>query len=265
MSALPNTVALVIDRYQALLDQQAPQLVTGLYLHGSIALDAFCDGLSDIDFVAVLSRAANSKDIDALERVHAHVAREYPRCLMEGSYLQWRDLGRARESIAPYPCYHDGRMHRAAQHDISPVTWWLLKQHGVAVRGPQPTALDFEITWPEVAAYMVTNLNTYWAMYARRLARRVYQLPDKGVEWAVLGVCRLLYGIQQGTMISKARAGSYALEHVDEEWRPLIREALFVRTGIGERSYRYHSRFKRASDTAAFVKYVITGWGRPAS
>jgi hypothetical protein len=258
---MPEQVALILNQYRSLLEQHAPQRVSGLYVHGSVALGAFCEGLSDIDFIATLTDCPNHKDVSALEHIHKRVTAEHPHCLMEGSYLQWHDLGRPAHAIHPYPCYHDGRMHPAAHHDISPVTWWMLKHHAVAVFGPEPSALDFDIRWEDVRAYMRSNLNTYWASFTTSPRRFLWLLSDAGVQWAVLGISRLLYGLRQGGMISKARAGEYALTQVPARWHPLIREALSRRSGSGPRAYKSAlswARLSRARDSVAYVRYIIT-------
>jgi hypothetical protein len=253
--SLPATVKSCLDRYQALLDQRVPQLVAAFYVHGSIALDAFDEGISDIDFIAVLSRAANHQEIGALEQVHHILSDEFPHSLLEGSYLQWHHLGHPAQEISPYPCYQDGRFHPSAQHDINPVTWWMLKNCAVVIFGLAPAMLDFKADWSDVRAYMLLNLDTYWAAFTKRPARLAYLLSDEGVQWVVLGICRLLYGLQEGTMISKRLAGEYALLRVPPRWHALIHEALDLRAGI--KAPYYKSRLVRASTSVAFLKYVI--------
>ena len=254
--SLPATVKLCLDRYQDLLGQHVPQLVVALYVHGSIALDAFDEGISDIDFIAVLNRVADDNEIDALTQVHRTLAAKFPHSPLEGSYLQWHHLGHSAQEIGPYPCYHDRRFHPSAHHDMNPVTWWMLKNRAVVVFGPDPATLDFKADWQDVRAYMLANLNTYWAAFTKRPIRLAYLLSDEGIQWAVLGICRLLYGLQEGTMISKRLAGEYALTQVPPRWHALIKEALDIRAGI---KARYHTpRFSRALKSVAFLKYIIT-------
>ncbi len=255
---LPENVNPVLTSYLKLIERDPSQRVAGLYLHGSLALGVFCPGQSDVDFIAVLTHAANQADFDHLEQVHRHVASDYPSCAMEGSYLQWHDLGLPARQINPYPCYHDGRMYRASRHDINPITWWMLKHRALTVFGPEPQSLGFAINWVDVRAYMITNLHTYWTVFAsptRSPVRFLWLLTDSGVQWAVLGISRLLYGLREGDMISKSQAGEYALTQVPQKWHPLVHEALNIQRGTGLRTYR--SAWPRARDTAAYVRYII--------
>ena len=51
---LPPSIQPLLDAYLNALNQELPGLVTAVYLHGSIALDAFDPHFSDVDIVAVL-------------------------------------------------------------------------------------------------------------------------------------------------------------------------------------------------------------------
>ena len=50
---LPPSVERLVAAYLTLVDAEVPGLVEGLYLTGSLALDEFRPGRSDVDFVAV--------------------------------------------------------------------------------------------------------------------------------------------------------------------------------------------------------------------
>jgi predicted nucleotidyltransferase len=252
---LPLPVVLLLNRFRCVVDELAPRRLAALYLYGSAALGDFVEGVSDVDLIAVLNREVGGEDVRTLALVHRTIAKEFLRCPMEVSYLQWRDLGCSKEAIPAYPCYHGGRMHRATHHDISPVTWWMLKHHSAVIFGPGHEPLPFEITWGEVRAYMVTNLDTYWAAWMNSPRGRAYLLTDSGVQWAVLGICRLLYGLREGGVISKSQAGRYALTEVSERWASLIEEALALRMGL--RSRCRGGRLARARDSSALVKYMI--------
>ena len=203
----------VVGAYLGGVQERAPDLLAGLYLHGSIALDAF-EASSDVDFVAVLARRAGPADLAALADAHQTVARRYPKHLMDGCYLQLGDLGCSPREIEPFPFCADGKLVAAGHHGVNPVTWWLLKQRGVAALGPEPRTLPFEADWESVRLYMLGNLESYWRSWSRQPRRLILLLSDWGVSWAVLGVSRLWYGLREGDMISKRGAGEYALAHL---------------------------------------------------
>lgn len=255
-SNLPPTVQPLVDEYIGLVHSRLPGLLAGLYLHGSIALNAFTPGLSDIDAITITSRRCTPDDIVALQNIHQTLARRYPKPPWEGSYLQWHDLGGFEDTIPPHPHIHDGIVHPSGYHDINAVTWWILKHRGLAIVGPPPMQLDLKVDWDRLAADMHHNLHSYWARFTTDPRRIAWLLDDYGIQWTVLGVLRQFYSFRERAIISKIEAGRYALMHVDPRWHPLIHEAINLRNG-GHASL-YRSRVVRAIKARAFLQLIIT-------
>jgi predicted nucleotidyltransferase len=256
---IPEPIRPMLRDYLQRVEVGLPGLLEGVYLHGSIALGAFNPRLSDIDFIAVLARCATERDIDALRQVHMEVASTHPEWELEGSYLQWTDLGRFEDAIAPCPYYAEGQLHPRGHYEINSVTWWMLKQHGLALRGPDPRSLDFEVDFELLLANMSHNLNSYWASFTRREGRMKWLLSDQGVQWAVLGVLRQFYTFRERRITSKSGAGEYALAHLPARWHRLIREALNLREQPEARSL-YRCKIVRAAEAVSFLRYVITDY-----
>jgi hypothetical protein len=244
-----------LDEYVTLLESKVPGFVTGLYLHGSLALGAFNERLSDIDFVALLSRRATSADIEHLRAIHRQIAANYPKRLLEGSYLQWDELGKLEEELSPAPFHHDNQFDGSGNFDINSVTWWVLKHRGIGLIGPQPHKLAFEVDWELLVTRMRQNLNSYWVNYVRRPRGITWLLTDFGVEWTVLGVLRQYYTFVAHDITSKSGAGEYALEHLPYKWHRIIREALHIREDKG--TSLYGSRLMRAGEAYNFLRYLI--------
>src|SRR5215813_10369721 len=106
-SRIPELIQPLLNTYLAQVERLLPGFMTGFYIQGSIALGAFNEQLSDIDFIAVISRVCTADDVERLAQIHQTVAHLYPRWSLEGSYLQASDLGQFQETIAAYPTYHD--------------------------------------------------------------------------------------------------------------------------------------------------------------
>jgi len=252
---IPEVIQPMLQAYVDLLNRELPGFVEAVYLHGSIALNAFDELQSDIDTITVISRAAGDGDIQKLTALHKTLAAQYPRPLLEVSYLQASDLGKRESAITPHPTYHDNQLNPASHFDTSPVTWWLLKNKGIAMLGNDPQTLPFTVDWPTLIAYMKPNMNTYWASFTTNPMRMMRNLSDEGVQWVVLGVLRQYYSFRKHDITSKVGAGEYALNHVPKEWHPLIQDALAIRQGRKPSNYR--SRFIRAYAVVRFVRYVI--------
>ena len=256
MSAeISQAVRPVLDEYVALLHDALPGLLAGMYLHGSLALGAFDPKLSDIDFITITSRRCTAADIDSLRAIHKTLLARYPQAQLEGSYLQWHDLGRFQDTIPPQPHFHDGILHANGYHDINAVTWWVLKHRGIPVVGPPAEHLDIQVDWEDLIAKMHRNMNTYWASFTSNPRRMAWLLSDFGVQWTVLGVLRQFYTFREHAITSKIGAGMYGLVHTPRQWRRLIQEAIDVRTGAARSSYSL--RIVRALAAHAFLQLII--------
>jgi hypothetical protein len=238
-----------------LLQERVPDLADACYLHGSIALNAFNDRLSDIDFIAVLRHRPTADELKHLQTIHQIINTEYPRWKLDGSYLQWEDLGRLPNTIAPSPYVAEGIFHPQGHRDLNLVTWWLLKYHGIARFGTLPSQLTFTVSWDELVARMHDNLHRYWYSWTYSPMRLPQLFTDYGIQWTVLGILRLWYAFREGNIVSKTDAGRYALSHLPERWHPLIHEAINLRETPARRLYR--SRICRAYDAVQFLRYII--------
>jgi hypothetical protein len=74
ISRVPDVIKPVLDEYISMVQHRLPDLVTGVYILGSIALDAFNERLSDIDFMTLLNRSCTEDDLQQLEEIHQAMA-----------------------------------------------------------------------------------------------------------------------------------------------------------------------------------------------
>ncbi len=65
---IPEPICPLLQDYLELLSDRVPDLIAVCYLHGSIALDAFNERLSDIDFVTVLRQRPTSEHLTQLHK-----------------------------------------------------------------------------------------------------------------------------------------------------------------------------------------------------
>lgn len=252
---IPVPVLSILENYAALAEQECPGLIRAFYVVGSVALDGYDEQFSDIDFVAVISHPVSPTDMEALEHLHETVHRKFPKSKLSGSYLQWDDLGKFEEDIQPHPYYQDDRLHATGHFEINSVTWWILKNHGVTMWGPEPKDLPFTVDWDVLLANMRENLNSYWLGWTQQPRAFLVLLSDWGVQWTVLGVLRQYYTFRENSIVTKLDAAKYARNNFPDRWQPLIEEAIHIREGRRKRHYR--SRISRMVDTVRFLKYAI--------
>jgi hypothetical protein len=248
---LHDIPARVCRDYLELADRHAPGLVEGLYLSGSIALGDYRPSVSDIDFVAVVGRPP---DPAALRTIHAELKSRGAKPYFDGIYVTWDDLRKDPGQAPEGPSVHWWKVSESTRGERGLVTWHLLAQAGVAVRGPTASDLGIHTDWDKLAEQTRTNLATYWTNWVHRSSRLaswrgMATLSNYLTTWGALGVTRAV-----GEVTSKTAAGEYALEAYDERWHRIVREALRIRLG-GPALYR--DPFRRRADLLAFMTMVL--------
>lgn len=251
---VPEDVQAMLNEYKEQVQALLPDLITGFYLHGSLALGAFTPGLSDVDFIAVVSCRLTQADLDCLNRIHNTLAEKYPNTPLQGSYLQVTDLGKFPHEVGSAPYYSDGLLHPAEHHDLNSITWWLLKHQGITLLGTQAEALPFSVDWRVLLTNTQANLNNYWRTYTARPARIAWLFSDYGIQWAVLGVLRQWYTFEKNSITSKVEAGEYALKQLPARWHKIIQEAVGIRH---TEPSLYGYRLLRAIDAWLFLRFII--------
>lgn len=252
---IPEPVRPILEKYVLLTNQELPNLISGFYIVGSIALGGFNEQFSDIDFVAVLHRELSQADIEKLITIHQIIEKEFSKWKLSGCYLQMDDLGRFENDIKPHPHYHDGKFHTEGYFEINSITWWILKNHGIAIIGKETADLPFTVDWNLLLSWMKKNLNSYWVRWTRRMDRFLVMLSDWGIQWTVLGVLRQYYTFREHSIATKIRAAEYALTCLPIRWHSLIQEAIDIRDG--KKKSHYRSKIVRMMDAVKFLKYVI--------
>ncbi|MDR7275447.1 nucleotidyltransferase domain-containing protein [Catenuloplanes atrovinosus] len=240
----------VAAAYLEIADRHAPGLVEGLYLVGSVALGDYHPGVSDIDFVAVTSSAP---DVAAIRRIHAELHTRHAAPDFDGLYVSWDDLRADPATLPPGIAAHEWRVSAASDFERNLVTWHVLAQGGVPIRGP---AADVFTDWPALAASTRRNLETYWTPWVTQLSRSPLGLSEWATTWTVLGVARLRHTLAAGRVTSKTAAAAYATATYDPRWHRVIEEALRIR--VGGRP-RYRSPLRRRADLLGFARDALRG------
>jgi hypothetical protein len=235
-----------------LLDTLLPGHVEGLYLVGSLALDDFQPGQSDVDFVAITPTPLQQDEIDRLAELHELLQSEYPDLRVDGIYVTQDDLARNPLELGPRPHHHEGEISVAPAFEANPAVWLTLRRHALPVLGPAQPDVRHD---PEVLrSWTLDNLNSYWSGLVQQIRRFVEQrakpLPNDAVFWCISGVPRLHYTLATGDVTSKSGACLYSLEAFPERFHPIIRTALAIRSGEADAAVD-------ARDVHAFMEHVI--------
>ena len=275
IQTLPDEARRAVDRYLGHVDKRLPGRLVGLYVVGSAALGAYRPGRSDIDVVGVTDGRFDPDDRRRLRLVHlgagaGAVGRALARArpMIPGTvnavFVAAEDLARPVTTIVPVAS-HVGHEFRAGEgFDVNPVTWKILADRGVAVRGPEPGELDLDPEPEALRAWNLANLDRYWARYAAAVLAvagggrvRLLRAGSRwGVAWGALGAPRLHFTIATGEIVTKEDAGHYARATFGERWHPLIDEAVAYRLGRPSPGLLADAA-TRARETGLFVQEVV--------
>ncbi len=197
----------------------------GLYLYGSLASGDFDPQSSDIDFVVVTAEKLSSETTASLEEIHTRLNTSGLKWAtkLEGSYITQTAFRRYNPSDGPFPCVNAGAFYLAHHESHWIIQRHILREHGVVLAGPKPETLIDAIQPDDIRQAILGFLNEWWLPMLKqpsRLSSMEYQ------AYAILTMCRALYTLETGTIISKPAAARWAQETLGEQWSTLIHWAL---------------------------------------
>jgi len=199
--------------------------LVGVYLDGSLTGDAF-DQDSDIDFVVVSDQDVSADQFAALQAMHDRIATlDTPWAIqLEGSYIGQRTLRRYDPAHALHPNIERGAGERLkmAQHDAAWIIHcYIVRERGITLLGPPPQTLIDPVSPADLRRAMLSVLSG-WATH---ILDTPAQLKMRGYQsYVVLSLCRILYTLQHGAVVSKPSAAGW-LRQSTSRWAPLIERA----------------------------------------
>ncbi|KMY31931.1 hypothetical protein ACZ11_07045 [Lysinibacillus xylanilyticus] len=258
-SRVPIQVQKILNEYITLFQNKIPNTLEGFYLHGSIALDAYINGSSDIDFIAVVNRSLTEEDVKVISNLHKELNQKYKDTGMDGSYLLVADVGKKQSEVKSCLKVNEGKT-KWGKDDINPITWWILKNKGITIIGPDIAIYNFSLDERVLGDYVLENMNSYWSNRLKKIKKyKAFLIPNKlvdlEVEWSVTGILRQFYTLQEQAIVSKVDACKYAIHHLPEEFHNIINEAISIREGS---NIRYcNSKKQRIDDTIQCMTYIL--------
>lgn len=221
----------------------------GMYLQGSLASGDFDPQRSaDIDFVVVTADELPDEMLPALEAMHGRIAASGLKWAtrLEGDYIPQPVLRRYDPTHARYPHFGMDGHFDVEQHDSNGVIQrYTIREHGVVVAGPAPQTLIDPIQPNDLRRAALAILREWWSPQLHdpiRLHSSEYQ------AYAILTMCRGLYTLQYGIVVSKPVAAQWAQEALGEPWVALIERAL---------AWRHDAELDSLNETLDFIRYTL--------
>jgi len=195
----------------------------GVYLRGSLALGDFIPETSDLDLLAVTERRVSRAEFATLAALHAQLAAPpHPYAnRIEIAYLD-RAAIRRFEAGLRHPSLGQGEILAWSEHRENWILErWMVRKHGVTLYGPDPKTLIDPVAPSELRAAVRARLCD-WADWAGQPDHPDWLLPRSHKAYVVETMCRALYTLACGDLISKPRAVAWATTALPEPWRSLV-------------------------------------------
>jgi hypothetical protein len=224
----------------------------GAYLFGSLACGGF-DRDSDVDILVVTEDEITGELFSSLQAMHERVAAfdSHWATQLEVSYIPRRALRRRDPANATHPHIDRGAGERLqmARHDSDWVVQrYTLRERGVTLAGPAPNTLIDPIS-PDELRRAMPDLMWWLAEILEEPARinvRGYQ------SYIVLTMCRMLYTLEHGEVVSKREAAGWASRSLGGLWSPLI-----ARAWAGRRNPREKATEEDLSETLDLIRLTL--------
>lgn len=229
VAGLDRDVAAVLAAYQTRVDGALPGRLEGLVLFGSLALDDYRPGQSDVDVLAIASTPWTGAELRVLAATHTFLSAAQAVDL-SAVYVTWTELAGSPLAVDA-PHHLMGRFSPGGAFDANPAVWETVSRYPRAIRGPTRPTVH---TDPEtLTRWSRGNLDAYWRDQAARLAalRPVRAATAQELVWCVSGVARLARTIAAAEILSKTGALLWAREAYGPRWASLAALALSARTG----------------------------------
>lgn len=248
---IPHIFKPMINEYVRMLKDTFGKDYIGTYIYGSMALESFNYKTSDINFITVLAFKPDKKTVEKLKRIHAGLIKVnvFAR-KMQGEYVSVQELGQAIDK-EQFMRFRRGRF--AGYHKLTVMTLYQIRALGICLYGPEPMELFPTVDLAMVMRSLNIELQGYW----QQVPEQKYKLlTDKWVMEYVLGLCRTMYMIDTKSMITKYKAGEYALSVLPEKWHKILNESLRIQYGARRKSL-YTTPFSRRKEAINFIYHTM--------
>jgi len=232
----------------------------GMYLFGSLANGDF-DDHSDIDVLIVTDSEISDNTFSALKEMHEQIAKlDSPWAIqLEVSYIPQNALRRynpATNNLHP----HMDRGNGEVLHMMTHASDWiiqrhLLREHGVVITEPDLKTLIDPVSPNEIRQAIVDVL----PLWVNPILEDPSQIKSRGYQsFVVLSLCRMLYTLQYGTIVSKRVAAQWGQDTLGEQWTSLIKEAWLGRQspGLEARPADIHGTMNLIRHTLEYSKQI---------
>ena len=242
-----------VDKLLYLLRDQMRRILgeklVGLYLYGSLVTGDFDPSVSDLDLLAATASEVDDEAFDRLQNMHLDFVGTRPTWenRIEIAYLSVEGLRTFRTQESVMAVISPGEpFHRKGAGREWTINWWLVRERGQTLYGPDPKALIEPISQQEFLD-TVREHAQQWREWVTESRSR------KAQSYARLTLCRALYAAVHGEQPSKRQAARWAHDRFPAQAR-LIEEALAWREAQDDSEVDHEATYP---ETERFVRFMI--------
>src|SRR5687767_7683851 len=218
-----ETLNLLLTSVQEILGNQ----LVGMYLYGSLSSGDFNTEASDIDFLVVTTSTLSDKAIAELRSMHQRIWKSGHKWAskLEGSYIPKRDLRSHDPHSAPCPTVNEGKFYLDKRGSDWIIQRHVIREQGIVLAGPDPKTLIDPVSPDDIRHAVKGVLQEWWFP----MLEDPSWLKNHGSEYhafAILTMCRALYALEHGTIVSKPLAAKWAQKKLGERWSQVIEQSL---------------------------------------
>jgi predicted nucleotidyltransferase len=238
---IEHFLASFVERHRAALGD----VLVGIYSYGSLSLGDFDPASSDLDLLVITKDQLTDAQIGILRQFYADLSKE------------WNDFS-GRIEAAYIPRAEAVRHTPGEKHYLISPVWdfqpaelgndWVLNRSiarsGKPLFGPEPSTIIDNVPRDEISRVEKKLLCDVWA---KHIDGPAWMKPRKYQAFTILTVCRILYGIEHGVIVSKPAAAAWAIETFPQ-WNAVITSALTTRHDAAEGPL---------NDVIGFLKFAV--------
>ena len=225
----------------------------GMYLFGSLANGDF-DEHSDIDVLFVTNGKISEDKFSSLRQMHADINKlDSPWAIqIEASYIPKDALRHYDPQNNVHP--HMDRGSNEVLHMMMHATDWivqrfLLRENGIVITGPDLKTLIDPVSTDDLR-WAVARVLPLWV---DPMLEDPSKIDTRGYQsFIVLSLCRMLYTLQKGEILTKPAAAEWGKQNLDPEWTPLIERAL-----VGRQNPNLHVQPEDLQGTLEMMRYTL--------
>ncbi len=217
---MQTSIHIMMDRIIEILSHNNPSI----YLFGSVVLDDFKLGWSDIDIVCLTEKAMTIKQAEELVRLRQSLLLDSPENpyfrSFEGGFITWNAFLKKEKDLVVYWGTSGQRITDVYHFD--PFSTIELLTRGRLLHGPDHRERIAYPTRDDIVQAVQEHYSTI-RHYARETSKSLYS-----AGW-LLDIARCLYTLKNNDVIAKTQAGKWAIENMLVPDVEIMQRAIQVR------------------------------------